>query len=64
MPRCTLKMNMFPHLSHQKHHKCVLKPSEQCLYFQDNRFEESHAYVYSKNEHFPIYVLGNSINVC
>ena len=54
----------FSHLCPCKHHKCVLKPSEQGLLFQDNRFEGSHAWVYSKNEHFPIYLLRNPINVC
>ena len=43
----TLKMNAFPSLSPKKPHKCVLKPSEQCLFFQDMhlkwRFEGSHA---------------------
>ena len=47
-----------------KHHKCVLKPSEQGLFFWDNQFERSHAKVYSKNEHFPIYFLRNTTNVC
>ena len=42
-------------------HKCVLKPSEQGLFFQDNRFERSHAYVYFKNECFPIYLMRNPI---
>ena len=34
---------MFSHLSSQKPHKCVLKPSEQCSFFQDDWFEVSHA---------------------
>ena len=42
MPRLTLKMDVFP-LSPEKPHKCVSRPSEQCLFFQDNRFEGSHA---------------------
>ena len=54
----------FSYLSPWKHHKYVLKPSEPCLFFHDNRFEGLHAYVYSKNEHFPIHLLGNTINVC
>ena len=33
---------MFSHLSPEKPHKCVLKPSEQCSFFQDNWFEGSH----------------------
>ena len=28
---------MFSHLSPWKHHKCVLKPSEQGSFFQDNQ---------------------------
>ena len=55
---------MFSHLSPEKPHKCVLKPSEQDSFFQDNQFEGSHAQVYSKNEHFPMYLLKNPINVC
>ena len=94
MPRFTLKMNMFPHLSALespemcvgtirtgfvfmrrliwgvtclglleklmfsclslwKPHKCVLKPSKQGSFFQDNRFEGSHGSVYSKKWMFP-----------
>ena len=34
---------MFSHLSPEKPHKCVLKPSEQSSFFQDDRFEVSHA---------------------
>ena len=63
MPRFTLKMNIF-HLYPEKPHKCVLKPSEQGLFFQDDWFEGSHAWVYSKNEHFPSYLLRNTINLC
>ena len=59
-----LKKWMFSHLSSEKPHKCVLKPSEQCSFFWDDWFEGSHAYVYSKNEHFPIYLLWTPINVC
>ena len=44
--------------------KCMLKPSQQGLFFWDNQFKWSHAYVYSKNEHFLIYLLRNPINVC
>ena len=55
---------MFYHLSPWQPQKCVLKPSEQGSIFRDNQFEGSHAQVYSKNEHFPIYLLGNPINVC
>ena len=39
MPRFPLNMNVSP----EKLHKCVLKPSEQCLPFRDNQFEGSHA---------------------
>ena len=42
MPRFTLKMNVFPSISLAPH-KCVLKPSEQGSFFQDNQFEGSHA---------------------
>ena len=55
---------MFSHLSPWKHHKCVLKPSEQCLFFWDDRFGGSHAWVYLKNQCFPVYLLKNPINVC
>ena len=54
----------FSRLSYWKPHKCELKPSEHGSFFQDNQFEGSHAYVYSKIECFPIYLLGNPINVC
>ena len=54
----------FSHLSPEKPHKCVLKPSEQCSFFQDDWFEGSHAQVYSKHECCPTYVFGNPINVC
>ena len=44
MPRFSLKMSMFSHLSPEKPHKCVLKPSEQCSsFFKDDPFEGSHA---------------------
>ena len=54
---------MFSDLSPEKPHKCVLKPSEQCSFFQDIRFEGSHAKVSSKNECFSTYLLRNPINV-
>ena len=53
---------MIFHLSAEKPQKCTLKPSEQGSFFQDDRFEGSLAYVYLKNEHFPIYLLRNPIN--
>ena len=62
MPRFTLKTEHFPIYFLRKPDTCVLKPSEQGLFFQDDQFEGSHAYVYSKNECFPIYLLGNPIN--
>ena len=66
MPMFTLKMNVF-HLSPWKPHKCVFKPSEQGLFFPDNQFE-GHMPRFplniKTNEHFPIYLLGNPINVC
>ena len=55
---------MFSCLCPWKHHKCAMKPSEQGSFFWDNHFERSHAKVYSKNEHFPIYLLRNTTNVC
>ena len=55
---------MFSHLSPPKHHKCVFRPSEQCLFFQVDQFEGSHVYVHFKNEHFPIYLLRNPKDVC
>ena len=39
----------FCNLSPLKPNKFVLKPSEQCSVFQDDRFEGSHVWVYSKN---------------
>ena len=48
-----LKELTFSHLSPEQPHKCMLKPSEQGLFFQDNQFEGSHAWVYSKNDIFP-----------
>ena len=42
----------------------MLKPSEQGPFFHHDQFEGSHAYVYSKNECFPIYLFRNPINVC
>ena len=44
--------------------KCVFKPSEQVPSYHDDQFEGSHAYVYSKNECFPIYLFRNPKNVC
>ena len=38
-----LEKILFSHLSPWKPHKCVLKPSEQGLLFQDDRFEGSNA---------------------
>ena len=52
------------HLSPWKPHKCVLKPLEQGSIFWDDQFEGSHAEVYSQNECFSIYIIGNTINVC
>ena len=49
---------MFCHLSPWEHHKCVLKPSEQGSFFQDDRFEGHMPRVYYNNECFPIYLLG------
>ena len=43
MPRFTLKMNIFPIYLLRNPKKCLLKPSEQCSFFQDNRFEGSHS---------------------
>ena len=55
---------MFCYLSPWKPQNSVLKPSEEGSFLPDNQFEGSHAYIYLKNEHFPIYLLGNCINVC
>ena len=63
MTRFTWKMNVFPSIC-LKLHKWVLELSEQGSFFRDNWFKRSHAQVSSKNEHFPIYLLGNTINVC
>ena len=69
MPRFTFKIEQLSHLYPWKPHKYVLKPSEQGMFLQDdlikdNQFEGSHAQVYSKIEHFFIYLLGNPIIVC
>ena len=61
---CLLSKWMFSHLFSWQLHNCVLKSSEQDSFFQDDQFEGSHAYVYSQNECFPIYLLGNCINEC
>ena len=63
IPRFTLKMNVFPSIS-LKTHKCVLKHSEQGSFCWDHQFEGLHTLVYSQNKCFPIYLLGNHINVC
>ena len=55
---------MFSHVSPWKQHTCMLKPSEQGSFFWDNWFEVSHAKVYSKNEHFLIYLMRIARNVC
>ena len=55
---------MFSHLSPWQPQNSVLKPSEEGLLLPDDQFEGSHAYIYLKNECFPIYLLGNCINVC
>ena len=60
---CLLSKWMFSHLSSWQLHKCVLKSSEQDSFFQDDRFEGSHAYVYSQNECYAIYLLGNPIKM-
>ena len=64
MPRFTLKMNVFPSYLLRNTRNCVFRPSEQCLFFQVDRFEGSHVYVYSKNECFLIYLLRNPKDVC
>ena len=63
MPRFSWKI-IISQLCPWKHQKCMLKPSQQGSFFQDNQFKGSHAYVYSKNECFTIYLLRNPINVC
>ena len=55
---------MFSHLSPWKPQKCLLKPSEQWSFFKDDWFVGSHAYVYSKNECFPIYLFDNPRILC
>ena len=42
---------------------CVETLRTVLMFFWDNQFEVLHDYVYSKNEHFPIYLLRNPINV-
>ena len=64
MPRFTLKMNIFLPMS--------LGTPEMCVETHQNRdhFSETidlrcHMPRFSlKNEHFPTYLLGNTINVC
>ena len=51
MLRFTVKW-MFSHLSPWEPHKCVLKPSTQTLFSQDDQFEGSPAYVYLQKECF------------
>ena len=54
----------FSNLSPWKPQECVLKSPEQGLFLQDNWFEGSHAYVYSKNKCFPLYLLENPKTLC
>ena len=63
MPRFSRKMNV-SHVSLWKPHKCVFKHSAHGLFCQDDQFDASHAYVYSKNAYFPNYLFGNPINIC
>ena len=63
-PYVYLKNLLFSHLCPWKHYKCVLKASEQRSFFQDDWFEGSYLEFHWKNLHFPIYVLGSTINVC
>ena len=65
MPRFTLKMNMFFHLSPWKHHNCVFKISKQGLVFwRWFDFRGNMPRFTLKYECFPIYLLGNPINMC
>ena len=55
---------MFSHLFPEKPHKCVLKPSEQCSFFQDDDLRGHMPRFTLKMNILPHYVLGNTINVC
>ena len=57
-PRFTLKMNGFQSISWETHINVYWNFQNSAHFFQDDQFEGSHAWVYSKNEHFPTYVLG------
>ena len=56
---------MISHLSAEKSHKCVLKPSEQGLFFWDDWFEgHMPRFTWKMNVLLSIYTLRNPINVC
>ena len=60
-----LKKWTFSPLSPEKPHKCVLKPSEQGSFFQNDWFEGSYCLsLLWKMNVFPLYVFRNIINVC
>ena len=64
-PYSLLKKFTFSHLCPWKHYKCVLKPSEQWARFSKTIDLRGHIPRFTwKNLRFPIYVLGNTINVC
>ena len=58
----TQKMNVFPSISFETTSMFV-ETLRTGLDFWDNWFEGSHALLYHKNKHFPIYLLQHPINV-
>ena len=65
MPRFTSKMNIFPSIFLETPCTCVLIPSEQGSFFQDQLIWGVTCLGFTiKMNDFPIYLLGNPINVC
>ena len=58
------KINVFQLYVLWKHYKCVLKPSELGLFFQDDQFEGSHDSVYSTNERFSFSISWETPEMC
>ena len=63
MPRFTLNITFSPSISLETQ-KCVLKPSEQCSFFWDDRFEGHMPRFTLKMNVFPSISLETPTNVC
>ena len=66
MPRFTLKLNIFPSMSLEcpYPHKCVLKPQNRAHFSKAMDLRGHMPRFTLKNKCFPMYLLGNPINVC